>query len=933
MQPRELIERESDLARIDSALARALDGDGAVVFIEGPAGIGKTELVAAAARAGEDAGARVLRAVGGEFERRHAHGVVRQLFEPLLVRASEAERAELLAGAAGLAAPAVLSQPLEAMPDEGSGVLHGLYWLTANLAEGCPLVVCIDDAHWCDEPSLAFAHYLARRLEGLGVLLVLAARPVPADPNAELLAALALAAGEDRIVPAALSADGVGRLVAARLGDADVAFVAACHAATGGNPFFAGELIHALAADGRAPTAAAAAEVAALAPPTVARSILLRLGALPPAAARLAEVIALLGHDARLDDAAQIAGIDLGSAREAVDALARIHILAPDGTLEFAHPIVRTAVADDMPAAECRLVHEQAARLLHERGMAAGRVAQHLLYAPPGGNAWACAALRAAAREAIAQGASASAVELLARALAEPPPPDERHDVLAELGHAELLAGAFADACGHLAESLEAPCDPHTEAARALDLARGLLATEGAAVCIEQMAAAVERLRPRDAEVAAAFEADMVTVATLYSVPVEAIERRLDRAAEIAGESAAECQTLAGLAWLACFEGSPAAIAADLAWRALRNGALLNGPAGVEGGAFHQAAYVLLYTDELERAAGVLDDAIANARRRGSATGYAGVSTARALHALRRGDVPAAEAEARGALEAADHALTAPLAVAFLVEALVERGELEEADALLTGRGLAGELAPVGPFASVLEARAALRLAQGRPADALADARALAPADDGVPLPAWRPLAALAHAALGDEQAAIDRAAEAVELARGWGTPRAVGQALRVRALVEGGPDAIALADEAVGTLERSGAKLELARAFVDAGRIRRRHGRRAEARELLQRGLDLARRCGATALARRAHDDLRAAGAKPRRLAFSGVESLTASERRVADLAAEGLSNREIAQALFVTAKTVENHLGRVYMKLGIHSRAELGSALAEVG
>jgi DNA-binding CsgD family transcriptional regulator len=158
-----------------------------------------------------------------------------------------------------------------------------------------------------------------------------------------------------------------------------------------------------------------------------------------------------------------------------------------------------------------------------------------------------------------------------------------------------------------------------------------------------------------------------------------------------------------------------------------------------------------------------------------------------------------------------------------------------------------------------------------------------------------------------------------------------VGNALRVQGLVVGGTEGVELLHEAVDTLTRSPARLAHAHALIDLGGAMRRSGRRQDARPSLREGLEAARRCGATALVERAHAELVTAGARPRRLMFSGVESLTASERRVAAMAADEMSNREIAQALFITVKTVENHLSRVYGKLDIHSREELSAALAE--
>lgn len=147
--------------------------------------------------------------------------------------------------------------------------------------------------------------------------------------------------------------------------------------------------------------------------------------------------------------------------------------------------------------------------------------------------------------------------------------------------------------------------------------------------------------------------------------------------------------------------------------------------------------------------------------------------------------------------------------------------------------------------------------------------------------------------------------------------------------VLEGGIGGLERLREAVAVLEASPAKLELARALVDLGVALRHASERSAAREPLRRGLDLAHRCGATVLAGRARDELVVAGGRPRRLLLSGVDALTASERRVAQLAATGLSNREIAQALFVTTRTVEVHLTHAYRKLGIRTRQELPRVL----
>ena len=183
--------------------------------------------------------------------------------------------------------------------------------------------------------------------------------------------------------------------------------------------------------------------------------------------------------------------------------------------------------------------------------------------------------------------------------------------------------------------------------------------------------------------------------------------------------------------------------------------------------------------------------------------------------------------------------------------------------------------------------------------------------------------------ALGDTAGATALAGEALDRARRAGTPRALGGALRVAGLVHGGEHGLDLLHQAVDALTPSPSLLWRAEALVDLGAALRRAGRRTECRDPLRDGMDLAHRCGATPLADRASNELRALGHRIRRRATTGAEALTASERRVAELAAEGLTNKQIAQSLFVTVRTVETHLSGSYIKLAITAREQLAAAL----
>jgi DNA-binding CsgD family transcriptional regulator len=270
---------------------------------------------------------------------------------------------------------------------------------------------------------------------------------------------------------------------------------------------------------------------------------------------------------------------------------------------------------------------------------------------------------------------------------------------------------------------------------------------------------------------------------------------------------------------------------------------------------------------------------------------------------------------------------------AVLLQALIEQGELDEAEqalAPLDSEAKSGSL--VSP--PLRFARGRLRVAQGRVAEGLEDilavgallTRSLVTSPGALP---WRSQAALVQLALGDHKAAERLAHEELQLARAFGAPRALGDALRAAGVVAGGDRGASLLREAIDAFERAGARLERTRALADLGAMLRRRNRRTEARELLREALDAAHRASARPLAEYAETELRATGAR-RRVVLTGLDSLTASERRIAELAREGLTNRKIAQTLFVTARTVEGHLTSVFRKLQVSSRDELRAALA---
>jgi predicted ATPase len=352
-----LLERDAQRAELEELLRDLGRGRGSLLLVEGPAGIGKTEVLRLAHSMAASDRVKALQGKGGELEREFPFGVARQLFEPAVVRATPAQREQLFTGAAGRARPVLdPDRPTEARTQSAPGsvetVLHGLYWLAANLAEIAPLLLVVDDAHWADRSSLMFLAYLARRLEDLPVALVLAVRTGEAAPGAELRQI----ASQSRVLTIPpLSQDAVGKLAASRLGRAvNPGFAAACEEVTGGNPYLVGELLRALADAAVEPTDEAAVRVRTLAPPTVARAVLARLAGLSESAEGLARAVALLGRDAALRHAAQLADLEDAEAARAADALAAASILkhrytAPAGQKAGREPFCDEALHDANP--------------------------------------------------------------------------------------------------------------------------------------------------------------------------------------------------------------------------------------------------------------------------------------------------------------------------------------------------------------------------------------------------------------------------------------------------------------------------------------------------------------------------------------------------------------------------------------------------------
>jgi DNA-binding CsgD family transcriptional regulator len=931
---RVLLERDIELGLADGFLEDVRGGEGRIMVLEGPPGVGKTALLRSVGERATKRGVEVLHARASQLDHGFSFGVARQLLERRVRAAAPGERKALLGGAAHDALPA-LGIVGGGEGDAGGLSLHGLYWLAANLAGRGPLVLCVDDAHWADRSSLRWLLYIAPRLADLPLGVVITTRASEPGAEQDLLDGLTLddSASVIRLQP--LSAAAVGVLIGTSLsGTAAPEFEAACHHSTGGNPLLIHELLRELAAEGAAPTAERAERLEGFGVETVLRNVRLRLHGLGPQATTVARAVAVIGDGATVVEVAQLCAYDEATVRSAAVTLTATDLLLSDARLAFVHPLVRAAVYDDMASVDRAALHRRLAVLRDGTGDPE-QVAVHLLHVEPRSDARVVQVLRAAAAGASRRGAPDAAVTFLRRALAEPPGAGAPlATVLVELGQAEAIArmNGFEE---HLTSAIAEIADVDQAAEVALTLGRALSAMgewAGAFEVVEQASATVD---PQGA-MGLLLEAELLAFARGYApLRPRVADRVHGYLQQLERDEHVDAVVLGALSpWLLC-EHPPAEHAVHAVEAALADERLV--APGVSTTVLPLTGWALLGAGRVTHAGEIFDAVIAEARRRGELLTLGWASTIRSDVSYRQGEVVKAEAEARAgwelaigeATKAAEPVVLTIAAGAF-VNALVARGELDEAQRCV-------DCLPVPlPVRSevFLPARAELRLAQGRSDEAIADLRAvgeLLGEEFHKPVQNWRARLAVVLASTGAREEARALAAAELEQARRWEVPLAIGVALTAVGVVEGAGAGVAMLEQAVAVLEQTEGRLDHALALIELGALLRRSGSRVAAREPLRAGMDLAARSGATAHADRAHAELVAAGARPRRdrRFLTGSESLTAGEFRVAALAADGLTDRQIAQRLYVTQAAVQFHLRNTFRKLDIRARGDLAAVL----
>ncbi|MEV5841054.1 LuxR C-terminal-related transcriptional regulator [Streptomyces sp. NPDC051985] len=885
---------------------RTRTGGGRLVLLRGATGTGRTTVLEAAAAHAAALGLRTLRARCSPADTAISFATVLQLLGPV------PEFADL------------------AVDGDERATAAGLWRVLRSYAEDSPLLVAVDDVHLADAPSHRWLVESARHIDRLPILLLVSERsqydlapPAPGFAHS-LPPALVRTHTLAPLTPEAAA----GRVREAFPG-ADRAWVDACVSAAAGSPLLLRALLDDLD-DTRHPQVPTA--TAALYPGAYPAAVQWWLDSAGPATTEVARALAVLEEDTAggLPEQditpllAELADADPTRVAGWLTAMTNLGLLTPgpDGRPRYPHPLLRDAILSGVPGADRRAAHRAIAEALLHQDAPAEAVARQLLSTGPVEAPWAPPLLQDAATLALYEGRQEDAVAYLRRALEEPLPDERRQRLLTELGSLEYAAPRSTAAIPRLAEAVRLPAAPQ-------DRVRAAVALGTALTGRGRTRKAVEVLRWVDGELDG--HPDLVrtlhTASVLFSDQDQEIRQELYQRLSETADHSPELVGTAGQALLVRHAAGAGLTSARDAMRQLRT--LLAEPSDplTEPFLVGTAATVAQWADELDEADRLVDRGLAGQRPD-------------LLHPMHqalinnRTDIAAARADYAYLADAPEAA--APTNVhAHTLIALVETGRTAQAERLVAGTDL-GEAPDSWELNRFLYARGVVRAAAGDPAAALHDflecgRRQSAREVVSPVVTPWRTAAAECRLALGRPLEAIALAEEELRLARVWGTPRTVGRALRVLGAATVGRRGLELAEQAVALLrDAPDAGAEPTEALIALGRRLIAAGEAARARDCLREAAGHAERLGAVRLVELAERTLRKGGARsPRRR--TGAASLTGSERRIAELAAEGRTNGEIAALLHLARRTVETHLTHTYKKLGIRRRADLRPALEQ--
>ncbi|GAA1067717.1 helix-turn-helix transcriptional regulator [Streptomyces asiaticus] len=935
--PGALVGRTAELAALTAHAEAAHSARSGLVVLSGPAGIGKTSLLRAFLDSDACRKMTVLHGACGEVVAGAGYGGVRALFGSLGLSAEDAQDSPLLRGSARRALPALSPRPGEEGPPTAASVypvLHGLYWLAANLMTQGPLVLVLDDVHWCDERSLRWIDFLLRRADQLPLLVVLAQRS-EVEPVAPAALADILAQPRSAVIRLDPLTDAEVAEMAHQVFAGPVApsFAERAAAVCGGNPLTVTRLLRELRAKGVAPDESGIREIAEVGSYVVALSVRALFDARPDWVRDVATAIAVLGEE-DAEHIGALAGVPAARVSEAVEQLREAEVMAPDRA-DLAHDVLRSAVLEAAGEERLAELRARAALLLSDAGRPAEEVANQVLLVPGTPQPWMGWVLREAAAQAEHRGAPEAAARYLYRVLEAEPDSLSAHVPLAK-ALAEINP---AEAVRLLKRALTLATDIRTKAPIAVQFGLTCLTVQQSPAAVRVLSEVLDELEaelgpdpdPRDRELRTLVQSTLLISGSDEKATIHTVRERFARIPEPAGDTPAQRQMLAIMTVLSAMEGRSVQRAVGQARRALSSADRL------DNWSLLFSAFTLGLADEIEESMEALEHALRHGQDNAAVWSYVITLSYRAqlLHGV--GAIPDALADAQTAVEIIGEerwSANVTMPQTALATILIDRGEPERAEELLAAVTRPNLDGFVMEYHSYLMARARARWALGDSATALRlllDCGASLE-ESGFANPVFLPWWAEAACLLAAEKRA-DEARDLVEhgaeLARRWSTPRALGLAALARGVTTAGEEGIAQLTEAVEHFSGSPARSEYARAEFLLGGALLDAGRPREARERLRSAVDLAQGCGALALARDARSRLVAAGGRMREITASPVDLLTGTERKVAQMASRGAGNREIAESLFVTVRTVETHLTSVYRKLSVGQRGELASVL----
>ncbi|MEV6569014.1 AAA family ATPase [Streptomyces kronopolitis] len=894
-----------------TTIERARAGTGRLALLRGATGTGRTTVLETAAEDAAAHGMRVLRARCSAGDSAIPFAAVQQLFCHLPEFADPAGDGE----------------------ERATG--RRLRQVLRGYAEQAPLLITVDDVHLADPASRRWLVETARLMDRLPIVLAATERSqYDVEPPAQGLAHSLSPALVTSYTLNPLSENAAGTAVRSDFPDAEDSWVKDCVRAGAGNPLLLRALLDDLS-DGS--HAVVPDTSAALYPGAFPAAVQWWLDCAGPATAEVARTLAILdegwchGPTPGADFPtlhlpallAQLSGADPARVAGWITAMTGFGLLRPDGTgrARYAHPLLRDGMLTGVPAARRRVVHRTTAEMMLQRGVSSELVARQLLLIDVVDAPWALPVLQDAASLALRAGQIEDAVAFLRRALDEPLSDEGRQRLLTELGSLEYAVPGSSAAILRLTEALRLPGPPQERVRAAVALGTALTGRGRTRAGVEVLRSLYDGLDDRP---------DLVRIlrqAFLQLSDKEALVRHeayklLAEGAERAPESI----STAGHAFLVKYAVTAGLSSAKEATLRLRG--LLAEPADPlsEPYLLGSAAAVAQWADELDEAERLVERGLAGQRPD-------------VLHPMHEAllntqlDIVAARADYPRLLADPPPAAAAPSnAHAHTLTALVETGRIAEAERLAAAFDLraAPESWELNRF---LYARGELRAASGDMVGALHDflecgRRQSAREMFSPVVTPWRTAAAECHLALGVPREALDLAEEELRLARVWNTPRTVGRALRVLGTATGGRRGLHLAQEAARMLRGGPAGPERVAALLALGRQLTASGESSRARDTLREAAGLAEHLGAIRLRDLAEEALRAGGAR-RPATRTGAASLTDSERRIAELAAGGRTNAEIADLLHLARRTVETHLTHSYRKLGIHGRSALTTAL----